>query len=60
MYRYLKGDMLFGIIDVNKYDSKKSSEFVLSIAFEITKVSVEKIKDLIMELQTCKVITKHK
>ncbi len=60
MYRYLKGDMLFGIINVNKYDSKKSSEFVLSIAFDISKVSVEKIKDLILELQACKLIMKYK
>lgn len=60
MYRYLKADMSFGIIDVNKNNFKKPGEFVLSIAFDISKVSVENIKDLIVELQACKLIRKHK
>ena len=50
---------LFGIIDVNKFDSKKPSNYVLAIAFDVSKTDISDVKDLILELQNCGLIYKN-
>ncbi len=58
LYDYTNG-LSFGIIDVNKFDSKKPSNYVLAIAFDVSKTDISDVKDLILELQNCGLIYKN-